>query len=326
MGQFISLEDQGFYKPWEFLGQSIGAYQERKRQKRLDEQAAKDAEVRRRWIEAQIGNLDFSRQKAERDASFTPRVHREGEHTFFQLSPTEWEIQKPNTSSRPTVAIEQVPVPGGEPIFAEVAKDAAGNVVGITPINVTRSNENKPLGDEALNKFNAANFALNQLPDLERAVTSSGHAGGPVMGRLRKLWSNIAGPNKHQLEFENLAARTLSPIAKGVLGETGVLSDQDIARITPLLPQYTDTAEVRQMKLDKLKEMLGSQVSRWLDMMDAAGRNTDSLRQVIQPSIDAAKPGTGIPNAVRISSAEEYANLPAGTPYIDASGKTRIKQ
>lgn len=192
------------------------------------------------------------------------------------------------------VRIEQVPVPGGEPILAEVTREGeSGPVVGINPVNINRVDANKPLGDEALAKFNAAQFALSQLPDLERTVNEAGHAGGPMAGRLRRLGDVFAGQNPVDRQFGSLAARTLAPIAKGVLGETGVLSDQDIKRIEPLLPTYTDTFEARQAKVQKLKEVLGRQVGDWLQMMKAAGRNTENLTTAIQPKIDALSQPTG---------------------------------
>lgn len=227
------------------------------------------------------------------------------------------------------VTVEQVPIPGGEPITAEVTREG-DRIVNIQPVNLNRADTNKPLGDDALNKFNAASFAMAQLPDLTRAVESAGTSGGPVEGSVRP-WLNWAlGQNPTDLEFGNLSARTLAPIAKGVLGETGVLSDQDIARITPLLPQYTDTQANRQIKLQKLKEVLTSQASRWLQIMKAAGRKTDNLQSLMAPMIAEANggpaPAGSAGQPVTVNSQAEYDALAPGTRYTDASGKTKVKQ
>lgn len=223
-----------------------------------------------------------------------------------------------------TTKIELVPVPNGEPITAEVTRKG-GNVTKITPVNVNRVDANKPIGDEALNKFNAASFALAQLPDIESAVNTSGTSGGPLEGRLRQLGNWVFGQNPTDLEFSNLSARTLAPIAKGILGETGVLTDQDIKRIEPLLPQYTDTEEVRKVKLEKLKTMLTEQATRWMKIMSAAGRKTGELEKTMAPLIEAGKGSDG-GSPVQVNSQAEYDALPKGAKYIDSTGTTRTKQ
>ena len=363
---YISLEQQGFYEPYRQLSAGIAAFQEARRQRKLDALAEQEHGMRQALMQRQLETMAAEQFQREQDRetakNFQPRVITKDGYDWLEEAPGKWSSKRreptlqeqlaqldglsgkleapqipggnpmaPGQEGAPqppsggaggqlpfldgkrlsldfrdgrltptfekvpevddtAVAIEDVPVPGGDPIKAEV-KRKGGRVIGINPVNVTRVNANKPLGDEALNKFNAATFALGQLPDLEAAVARAGDAGGPVAGWLRSKLNGVLGPSDEQANFDNLSARTLAPIAKGVLGETGVLSDQDIARIQPLLPLYTDTAERRQWKLNELKKVLGDQVQRTLNVMQAAGRNVTEIR----PLIDGMMPDKTVP-------------------------------
>lgn len=393
---YISLEDQGFYEPYRALSAGIAAFQQARRQRKLDAMAAQEHEMNQALMARRLESMaseQFQRdQDRETAKNFQPRIVSKDGYDFVETAPGKWDA-KPKTPTfeeqlaqlqglgRPkvempqipggnamapgqegapqppaaapggqlpfldgkrigvdfqggrlvpkiedlpevddtSVAIEEVPVPDGEPMMAEV-KRKGGRVVGITPVNVNRANANKPLGDDALNKFNAAVFALGQIPDLEQAVSNAGDAGGPLTGRLRSLVNPIVGPSAEETEFGNISARTLAPIAKGVLGETGVLSDQDIKRIQPLLPLYTDTQETRKWKMNKLKEVLGTQARRTLDVMQAAGRNVNDIRPLVNGMIPPSEDPNAPPNAAGSGT------TPVGTIKDGRGGKKYRKR
>lgn len=313
----ITLEDQGFFRPFELLAQGAKSFREQRRAKRDEDRADRELGMRDALLKQQL-------ERDERLANFHPQPPQSGQgFTWFQTSPGQWDFRPTPQVEQPDVSkIEQVPVPGGDPIYAKVKRDAAGNVLDIVPVPATRTNANKPMGDEALNKFNAAAFALDQLPDLAEVTKSAGDEGGPFAGRVRRMFNWMVGPSQSDLEFSNLSARMLAPIAKGVLGETGVLSDQDIARIAPLLPQYTDTKDQRRFKMEKLQEVLGRQVSRQMDVMQSAGRDTSGLKVQMAPRIEDATggPSGSAGNPVPVSTQEEFDALPSGTYFRDAEG------
>lgn len=184
-----------------------------------------------------------------------------------------------------TIVERDVPGHGKQTFLRSV--DPSTGKEKLEPYRVSESS-NK-IGDEALNKLNITSLAMSQLPDVEKAVMNAGDAGGPVAGRLAEGMDWIGGtPNEHQRAFNSIGARMLAPIAKGLLGETGALSKDDMVRYAPMLPNYLDTKQAREEKLAILRNLLSGQRDNIMQNLKAAGRDTSALET--SPSLQPPKP------------------------------------
>lgn len=184
-------------------------------------------------------------------------------------------------------SIVEMDVPGhGKQTFLQTVDPSTGQPK-VEPYRVSESS-NK-IGDEALNKLNVLSLVMSQLPELEKAINDAGDAGGPLAGRLAGAMDAIGGtPNPHQMAFSSLESRMLAPIAKGVLGETGALSKDDMVRYAPMLPNYKDTQEARQYKLNALRNLVSEQRDKTMQNLKATGRDTSALET--SPSLQIPKP------------------------------------
>lgn len=184
-----------------------------------------------------------------------------------------------------TIVERDVPGHGKQTFLRSV--DPSTGKEKLEPYRVSESS-NK-IGDEALNKLNVLSLVMSQLPELEKAINDAGDAGGPLAGRLAGAMDAVGGtPNPHQMAFSSLESRMLAPIAKGVLGETGALSKDDMVRYAPLLPNYKDTQEARQYKLNALRNLVSEQRDKTMQNLKATGRDTSALE--VSPSLQPPKP------------------------------------
>jgi hypothetical protein len=88
-------------------------------------------------------------------------------------------------------------------------------------------------------------------------------------GRLSGVGSEIAGKlgvNPQATSYEALRKASIAPLARAISGETGTLTDKDIARAEMLLPKITDTPQEAQLKYQNL-----------MQIMQARAQNLDSL-------------------------------------------------
>ena len=181
---------------------------------------------------------------------------------------------EPIVNIEPPNIIERDAPGGGKQQFIEFTDPNTGE----KKYEVYHGAREKQIGDEALNKLNITSLALSQIPDIEKAVNDAGDAGGPVAGRIANLVDAVGGtPNEHQRAFGSLNARMLVPVAKGILGETGALSKDDIANYAPLLPNYLDTQQSRREKVAKLRSLITTQRDNVLQNLKRSGRDIGAL-------------------------------------------------
>jgi hypothetical protein len=60
---------------------------------------------------------------------------------------------------------------------------------------------------------------------------------------------------------------------KGLTGQTGVLTNQDVARLEGLIPSFTDTAEIRRRKVENLKKALNDRENAFFGSIPTSQRN-----------------------------------------------------
>jgi len=345
---YITLEDQGFYGPWRGFAAGIQGYQDKKKRDR--EQGIQDKQLgfQEKEFGLKASTTDLQNQILQRklnppkfDLSAVPKGYRPksidvdelGGHkvtlerdvqpidlTQYGMKPKGARVSPEGDTTldwgpglpdiKPPEVVELQLPHGGTGMFLAETNPQTG-AINYTSYTPRQANE-KPIGDEALQKLNVTALALGQLPEIENLVTNSGDVGGPIVGRVKQAWNSVFGPSHEQLAFDNLKARYLAPLAKGILGETGALSDADMRRYEPLLPSYTDTPEVRRQKVDSLKGMVIGQRNAILQNLKGAGRDISGLEQ--SPSLAVEAPQGGQPLTRDQAIAEAQKALQKGVP------------
>jgi hypothetical protein len=106
------------------------------------------------------------------------------------------------------------------------------------------------------NGNNAVNLAAvsNQLNRFEKSFKNMpGKLESNTLGRLR----NATGlQTQTEANFNSQRTLLFNKIARDLGGEKGVLSDQDIKRIEKALPDYTDSYEQKQAKMQAIYDLL----------------------------------------------------------------------
>ncbi len=148
--------------------------------------------------------------------------------------------------------------------------DAKGN------ISYSYRASGKDLSQTELEKLAAIQKAKADLDTLKSFYDANPeHIGGPT-GSLMRWVGNLfgfMGQDEERVEADNLVAGATPGLARGVYGEVGVLTDDDVKRYSALFPQFTDTAEVRKRKFEQLYGQLTKQLDSQREMLGSAGRN-----------------------------------------------------
>lgn len=111
--------------------------------------------------------------------------------------------------------------------------------------------EAKAKGNKNLGNLEAVS---NQLARFEETFkTMPGKIESNTLGRLRNA-TGFQTPN--EANFNSQRTLLFNKIARDLGGEKGVLSDQDIKRIEASLPNYTDSYEQKQAKMQAIYDLL----------------------------------------------------------------------
>jgi hypothetical protein len=349
MPQYVSLADQGFYVPFQMLGQGLAARRDRKdRQKQLawqqemDKDQLQTSKLQRTHLQAQIDDLKpqtpvIPAGMEEDGLSVDPRGRvqtmyrrkavapptpegmiatgmqsngRDQTWTFGQKPTLPAGIgsdltvrdvvfdgsgppritYRPKITAPGTQIVEEALPNGGKGLFLKNV-DAETGKTTLTPYN-KRSEQEQRVGNELMQKLNITALALSQLPKLEEAVANRGDAGGPVVSKLTAPFHWAFGPSQDRLQFDLLKSQTLAPVAKGILGETGALSEADMARYAPQFPGFEDTQDVRKFKVEEMRRLIEGQRNSILNNLKAAGYDVDELMKTpgLQAPNGASRP------------------------------------
>ena len=105
---------------------------------------------------------------------------------------------------------------------------------------------------------------------------------GPIMGLIR-------GANPYDVvaqRIEALVNGLVPKVARGVFGEVGVLTDQDIAHYKKILPSMRSQPELATILLSDLRRKLDQTRTANLDVFNRAGYDVSEFDQTPQPSVD----------------------------------------
>lgn len=168
----------------------------------------------------------------------------------------------------------------------------------------------KDLGAEEAKSLSKYDQALGQIAGLQEGIKTI--ETGPILGRLRSL-------NPYDTPVQTLKAQlnALIPnLARGVYGEVGVLTDQDIANYAKTIPNLASTDDVNKAVLAMTLDTIAGGYKKQLRTLAASGRDVSgfvSLYEEIKSQADSLKSELGIEQG--------SANQPSGTDaYLKSLG------
>lgn len=120
-----------------------------------------------------------------------------------------------------------------------------------------------------------ANRVLNQLGDLSTMIETQT---GPIMGIIRSK-------NPYDVKAQEIGAAITAivpQLARGIYGEVGVLTDEDVARYVRTLPNVQSTADVNKAIMGLTLRNIRSAFVSNLEAMAAAGRDVSGFKSIYQ--------------------------------------------
>lgn len=170
------------------------------------------------------------------------------------------------------------PIPG-------MALSASGS-----PVQTGERGGLKDLSQTEVDRIAALSQAENDLNTLEQLYATLGQDyGGPLSGRLRSAAGSVTGMNEGIVALENAVTAATPNLARGVFREVGVLTDEDIKRYKQLLPQATDSAAARKVKIEQLRKRIREGKRETMEQLRKAGRDVTGFEDPGPPR-DAAVP------------------------------------
>lgn len=161
---------------------------------------------------------------------------------------------------------------------------------------------------EAENTLNNIETKLNEIGEVSR---------GPLVGRAR-------GVNPYDTEaqaVENMVNSLVPGLARGVFGEVGVLTDQDVARYKAMIPNIRTDPNLAKQIITDLKGKLASARESNLSTWELSGYDTRNLRKKYPApgNTSAASATTG--SLPVVTSDEQLKNIKSGEYYLGPNGK-----
>jgi hypothetical protein len=173
------------------------------------------------------------------------------------------------------------------------------------------------LTDTSIQKLDKGLTVLAQLGVLQANV--DGVKTGPIVGAFKSAnpWDTQGQTIKAQLNA------IVPNLARGVYGEVGVLTDNDIKTYSGTIPNLKSTEEVRNAVLYITLDMIGKSIKNTLAVNAAANRDVSGFVD-IYTEMEATKnsilqqiPGSQVPQAFNQQSDDPWLNQFSGT--IDSS-------
>lgn len=131
-----------------------------------------------------------------------------------------------------------------------------------------------PTGEQT-KPINKASLVLSQLADLQKNVSEA--STGPILGILR---DNNPYDVKAQLIRAQLQAITPN-LARGVYGEVGVLTDNDIKNYIQTLPNLKKPEEANKLILAMTLKVVKNSVDSNLQVLAAEGRDVSGFEPIL---------------------------------------------
>lgn len=158
-------------------------------------------------------------------------------------------------SSGPTAVAGLTPEQQKDPFIAKMASTAGG----------------KPITDTFAQSLNKGLNVLGQIGVLQTNIKDV--KTGPIVGAFKGAnpWDTNAQTIKAQLNA------IVPNLARGVYGEVGVLTDNDIAQYSKTLPNLKSTEDIRNAVLGITVDMVGKSIKRTLEVNAANGKDVSGF-------------------------------------------------
>ncbi len=129
----------------------------------------------------------------------------------------------------------------------------------------------KPLTDTFAQKLDKGLTVLSQIGSLQSTIQNT--KTGPIVGAFKGAnpWDTNAQTIKAQLNA------IVPNLARGVYGEVGVLTDNDIAQYSKTLPNLKSTEDVRNAVLGITVDLIGKSIKRTLEVNAANGKDVSGF-------------------------------------------------
>ena len=203
----------------------------------------------------------------------------------------------------------------GTPKLKLVQTVGTGNApVGLTPEQqkdpfiqtIIKSAGGKPLTDTSIQKLDKGLTVLGQIGVLQSNIEDM--KTGPIVGAFRGInpWDTKAQTIKASLNA------VVPNLARGVYGEVGVLTDNDIKNYSKTLPTLSSTEAIRNGILYITLDMIGKSIKNTLTVNAAAGRDVSRFVDIYtemesaKASVLSTIPTSQIPSAFKPSGNSEY--------------------
>jgi len=194
--------------------------------------------------------------------------------------------------------------------------DPKSGKVDLNPYNIPGGQ----MSSDTEKELNVTLMAMDNLPAIRRAVTKAGDEGGPIASMVSAPYEFFAGPREDNRAFQRLEAESLVPLAKGILGETGALSDTEQKRYKGLLPTFSDTQVARDEKYAELKRLLVDSAQNRILLMKAKGQDTAAIEKEFANKmavIDAVEQGAPtFQTEAQVDNAAKLGKLKPGMPVV----------
>jgi len=138
-------------------------------------------------------------------------------------------------------------------------------------VKLASSSGGKPITDTFAQKLDKGLTVLNQIGLLQTNIKDV--KTGPIAGVFK-------GANPWDTEAQTIKAQLnaiVPNLARGVYGEVGVLTDNDIAQYSKTLPNLKSTADIRNAVLGITVDLIGKSIKRTLEVNAANGKDVSGF-------------------------------------------------
>jgi hypothetical protein len=150
-----------------------------------------------------------------------------------------------------------------------------------------KKGEKHKLLQSHLEKFNNIDSAESTLNDIQGVLSEIGNTSGPMVGKVRQIIGGV-GYDKLAIRLNNLVDSLTPGLARGVFGEVGVLTDEDVKRYKALIPNITRDPETAKILMDDLIRTLKERKRITINNLDKAGYDIKNF-QMPEPTESEAK-------------------------------------
>lgn len=172
--------------------------------------------------------------------------------------------------------------------------------------NLLATEGGKSLTDTSIQKLDKGLTVLAQLGVLQKNV--EGVKTGPLVGAFKS-----ANPWDTQGQTIKASLNAIVPnLARGIYGEVGVLTDNDIKTYSGTIPNLKSTEDVRNAVLYITLDMIGKSIKNTLSVNAAAGRDVSGFTDIYtemestKNSILGTIPGASVPKAFQSQSQDDF--------------------